>query len=94
MGVSFFSWSEYVNIITKIRESSKDRLVSIVVDSVAAATTAVESEADYSKDGWATSKAIVLSKAMRKVTQMVGRQRVALIFTNQLRQKLGFVSTD
>ena len=82
------------NIITKIRESSKDRLVSIVVDSVAAATTAVESEADYSKDGWATSKAIVLSKAMRKVTQMVGRQRVALIFTNQLRQKLGVMFGD
>ena len=82
------------NIITKVRESSKDRLVSIVVDSVAAATTAVESEADYSKDGWATSKAIVLSKAMRKVTQMVGRSKVALIFTNQLRQKLGVMFGD
>ena len=30
------------NIITKVRESDKDRLVSIVVDSVAAATTKVE----------------------------------------------------
>jgi len=82
------------NIISKVRESSKDRLVSIVVDSVAAATTAVEAEADYSKDGWATSKAIILSKAMRKVTQMVGRQRVALVFTNQLRQKLGVMFGD
>ena len=66
----------------------------IVVDSVAGATTAVEVEADYSKDGWATSKAIILSKAMRKVTQMVGRQRIALIFTNQLRQKLGVMFGD
>ena len=82
------------SIISKIRESSKDRLVSIVVDSVAAATTAVEAESDYSKDGWATSKAIILSKAMRKVTQMVGRQRIALIFTNQLRQKLGVMFGD
>ena len=82
------------NIIAKVRESSKDRLVSIVVDSVAGATTAVESEADYSKDGWATSKAIVLSKAMRKITQMVGRNRVALVFTNQLRQKLGVMFGD
>jgi recombination protein RecA len=82
------------SIITKVRESSKDRLVSIVVDSVAGATTAVESESDYSKDGWATSKAIILSKAMRKVTQMVGRQRVALVFTNQLRQKLGVMFGD
>ena len=82
------------NIITKVRESNNDRLVSIVVDSVAGATTAVEAESDYSKDGWATSKAIVLSKAMRKVTQMVGRQRVALVFTNQLRQKLGVMFGD
>jgi len=82
------------NIITKVRESDKDRLVTIVVDSVAAATTRVEQEADYSKDGWATSKAIVISKAMRKITQMIGRQRIALVFTNQLRQKLGVMFGD
>tara|TARA_R110001583_G_scaffold3293_6_gene21283 strand:- start:1209 stop:2333 length:1125 start_codon:yes stop_codon:yes gene_type:complete len=82
------------NIITKVRESDKDRLVTIVVDSVAAATTRVEQEADYSKDGWATSKAIVISKAMRKCTNMIGRQRIALIFTNQLRQKLGVMFGD
>jgi recombination protein RecA len=82
------------SIVTKVRESEKDRLVTIVVDSVAAATTRVEQEADYSKDGWATSKAIVISKAMRKITQMIGRQRVALVFTNQLRQKLGVMFGD
>ena len=82
------------NIITKVRESDKDRLVTIVVDSVAAATTRVEQEADYSKAGWATSKAIVISKAMRKITQMIGRQRIALVFTNQLRQKLGVMFGD
>jgi len=82
------------NIITKVRESSKDRLVTIVVDSLAGASTKVEMEADYEKDGWATSKAIILSKAMRKVTQMIGRQRICLVFTNQLRQKLGVMFGD
>ena len=77
------------NIIYKIKESNNDRLVTVVVDSVAAATTKQEQSADYDKDGWATSKAIILSKAMRKITQLIGRQRVALIFTNQLRVKLG-----
>jgi len=76
-------------IVTKIRESSKDKLVTILVDSLAAASTKVEMDADFDKDGWATSKAIVLSKAMRKITQLIARQRVCLIFTNQLRQKLG-----
>ena len=81
-------------IVTKVRESDKDRLVTILVDSLAAATTKVELNADYDKDGWATSKAIVISKAMRKITQMIGRQRVALVFTNQLRVKLGAMFGD
>ena len=77
------------SIIMKGRESSKDRLVTICVDSVAAATTKLEQAADYEKDGWATAKALVLSKAMRKITQLIGRQRICLVFTNHLRQKLG-----
>jgi recombination protein RecA len=82
------------SIVTKIRESDNDRLVTIVVDSVAAATTKVELEADFDKDGWSTSKAIIISKAMRKITQMIGRQRICLVFTNQLRQKLGVMFGD
>ena len=31
---------------------------------------------------------------MRKITQMIGRQKIALIFTNQLRQKLGVMFGD
>ena len=81
-------------IVTKVRESDKDRLVTILVDSLAAASTKVELEADFDKDGWATSKAIVISKAMRKITQMIGRQRIALVFTNQLRVKLGAMFGD
>ena len=81
-------------IITKIRESDKDKLVTILVDSLAAASTKVEMDADFDKDGWATSKAIILSKAMRKVTQMIARQNVCLIFTNQLRQKMGVMFGD
>ena len=81
-------------IVTKVRESDKDRLVTILVDSLAAATTKVELEAEFDKDGWATSKTIILSKAMRKITQMIGRQKIALVFTNQLRQKLGVMFGD
>ena len=81
-------------IVTKVRESDKDRLVTILVDSLAAASTKVELNADFDKDGWATSKAIVLSKAMRKITQMIARQKVCLIFTNQLSQKLGVMFGD
>ena len=81
-------------IVTKIRESSKDKLVTILVDSLAAASTKVEMDADFDKDGWATAKAIIISKAMRKITNLIARQKVCLIFTNQLRQKLGVMFGD
>lgn len=81
-------------LIVNIRNTSKDRLVTIVVDSVAAATTKIEQEADYEKDGWATSKAIIMSKALRKITNLIGKERVILAFTNQLREKLGAMFGD
>ena len=81
-------------IVTKIRESNKDKLVTILVDSLAAASTKQEMDTDFDKDGWATAKAIIISKAMRKITQMIARQKVALVFTNQLRQKLGVTFGD
>lgn len=75
-------------IIEKVRKASKDKIVTIVVDSVAAASTKSEISGDYDKDGYATDKAILISKAMRKITNMIGRQKITLIFTNQLRQKM------
>lgn len=75
-------------IIEKVRSTSKDRLVTIVVDSVAAASTKTELAADYGKDGYATDKAIIISKAMRKITNMIGREKILLVYTNQLRQKM------
>ena len=76
-------------IIESIRKSDKDRLVTIVVDSVAAATTKVELSADYDQAGYATQKAIIISKAMRKITNLIGRERILLVFTNQLRVRMG-----
>lgn len=76
-------------IIEGVRQSDKDRLVTIVVDSVMGATTKIEQDADYGKDGYATQKALILSKAMRKITNMIARERICLIFTNQLRTRLG-----
>lgn len=80
---------EYIEtIVTKVRETDRDKLVTIVTDSVAAASTKVELAADYDQAGYATQKAIIISKAMRKVTNMIGRQEILLVFTNQLRAKM------
>lgn len=76
-------------IITRVREKQgNEKKIIIVVDSVTAAPTEQESEADYGKDGYATGKAIIISKAMRKITQLIAKQKIALVFTNQLRQKM------
>lgn len=75
-------------IIDKVRSSDKNRLVTIVVDSIAGASTKTEMAADFDKDGYATAKALIMSKAMRKITNLIGRERICLLFTNQLRQKL------
>ena len=75
-------------MIAIVRKSNKDRILTIIVDSVAAASTKAELESEHGKDGYATGKSIIISKAMRKITTMIGRQKVLTIFTNQLRQNL------
>jgi recombination protein RecA len=78
-------------IIEMVRRGSADarkKKVIIVVDSVAAAPTIKELEGDYSKEGYGTDKAIIISRAMRKITNLIAEERIALVFTNQLRHKM------
>lgn len=81
-------------VITKVRTSGDKIPITIVVDSVMGATTYAEKDSEYEKDGYATQKAIILSKAMRKITNRIGRENVCLIFTNQLRIKMGVTFGD
>lgn len=82
------------NIITKIRETDKDKLVLICIDSIAGATTKIEMEQEYDKEGYATAKALVMSKAMRKITNLIARQKIAFVCTNQVREKLNVMFGD
>jgi len=71
--------------IMKIRAIDADIPMTIVLDSIMGSSTADELSAGYGKDGYATSKSIILSKAMRKLTNVFGRQNITFIATNQLR---------
>lgn len=78
-------------IISKVREGSAEarkKKVIIVVDSVAAASPKKELEGDFDQDGYATQKSIIISKAMRKLTAMIAREKIALVLCNQLRHKM------
>lgn len=77
------------DVVLKVREKNKNRLVTIIVDSIAAASSKVEQEATYDKAGYNTTKAIVISQAMRKLMPIIARQRVCLVCINQLREKVG-----
>ena len=75
-------------MIGHIRKTSPDRLVTFIVDSVAGASTEKEMIATHGVDGYNTGKSITISKAMRKLTGLIGQQRILVVFTNQLRMNL------
>lgn len=76
------------DIIAAARKIDNTSPLIIIVDSVAGASTKAEKEASHGKDGFNTSKSIIVSKAMRKITNFIGEQNVLLIFTNQMRMNL------
>ncbi|MBC8125425.1 MAG: recombinase RecA, partial [Candidatus Kapabacteria bacterium] len=62
----------------------------VVIDSVAALTPRVEIEGDMG-DAQMGSQARLMSQAMRKLNAAIGRSNTTVIFTNQLRSKIGVV---
>ncbi len=60
----------------------------VVIDSVAALTPRVEIEGDMG-DAQMGSQARLMSQAMRKLNAAIGKSNTTVIFTNQLRSKIG-----
>ncbi len=60
----------------------------IIVDSVAALTPRAEIEGEMG-DAQMGAQARLMSQAMRKVTAVIGKSGTTVIFTNQLRSKIG-----
>lgn len=60
----------------------------IVIDSVAALTPRAEIEGEMG-DAQMGSQARLMSQAMRKITAVIGKSNTTVIFTNQLRSKIG-----
>lgn len=75
-------------VITKVREASKDRLVAIVWDSVAGTSTKAELEGEYG-DATIAMQARLISQGLRKIMKFMGKQRIAAVFLNQVRMKIG-----
>ena len=77
-----------LSTIQKIRENYEDIPLTIVVDSIAGATTEKdEASSDFNSKGYNTEKARMLSDTLGQVIRVIAQEDVCLIFTNQARVK-------
>lgn len=81
-------FSAIERVVIKIREEDKNRLCAIVWDSVAATTTGSELEGDYGQATVALAPRLI-GQGLRKIGRFIGKQRIALVFLNQVRMKIG-----
>ena len=81
------------DIIRKIRENEPDKLCCIVWDSVAGTSTDVELQNDFG-ESTIGMHARMIGQGLRKTIRFIGQQRVALVFLNQVRQKIGVFFGD
>ena len=75
-------------MIRKIKEDRKDKLCCVVWDSVAGSSTDAEMKKDYG-ESTVGMHARMIGQGLRKTIRFIGKERVALVFLNQMRQKIG-----
>jgi hypothetical protein len=75
--------------IIKVRTKAPTKLVLIVWDSIAGTPPKAEIEGSYDANSHMGLLGKALALMMRKITQTLGKERIALVFTNQLKYKIG-----
>ena len=80
-------------VIKNIREQNKNQLCCIVWDSIAATSADVELQKDTG-ESLVGVHARLIGQGLRKVIRLIARQRISLVFLNQLRTKIGVVFGD
>lgn len=76
-------------VINLARVKDVKCLITIVWDSVAGTPPRAELEGDWDPNSRVGLAAKAIAKMMRKLTTTVGRERVTLVFTNQMKVKFG-----
>jgi recombination protein RecA len=82
---------EHVEMVAKqVRENEefKDKSILYVKDSLEASIAKEEAEQDFAKAGIA-QRARVISRCLRRITNLIADQRIAVVFVNQLRTNVG-----
>jgi len=81
-------------VIILAKQKAKDKLVTIIWDSVAGTPSQAEIEGSYDPNDRIGVTAKALAKMMRKLTQVWGKERICMVFTNQLKTKIGVMYGD
>ena len=81
-------------VILLARAKDVKRIITIVWDSVAATPPQAEIEGDFDPNSRIGLQAKAIAKMLRKLTKTVGKERITLVFTNQMKVKLGCLGPD
>lgn len=82
------------NVIKALRAKSADVPVTVMWDSIAATPPQAEIEGDYDPNSRIGLMAKALAKGLRKLTDLIGKEKITLVFTNQLKQKFNVMYGD
>jgi len=81
--------AEYIEKVIKVtRLAHRDKLITIVWDSIAAAKAGKEIEGVFDPDKYLGLHARLMSAGLRRIRPMIKSERIALVCTNQVRQKI------
>lgn len=75
--------------IIRVRTKAPTKLVLIVWDSIAGTPPKAEVEGTYDANSHMGLLGKALALMMRKITQTLGKERICLVFCNQLKYKIG-----
>lgn len=82
-------------MILMTRQKAPNQLVTVIWDSTAQTPTRAEIEGEYDINmNVQMEKPKALAKMMRKLTQVIGKERICLVFTNQLKFRPGVTYGD
>lgn len=79
--------------ILKLKALSRDIPITIIWDSVAGSSPKAELLGEYDKDSIGL-QARAISKGMRKITGIIGDERILMVCINQVRTKIGVMYGD
>lgn len=80
--------------IKTLRAKNPNVLMVIIWDSVGGTPTQAEIEGSYDPNSSIGLLGKALSKGLRKIIDLVAKERIALVYTNHLKQKIGYVMGD